>query len=132
VVAPSAAQALTTQDLMTQIAQLQAQLNTLNGQVQSGSTTGVLPTACVGITFNRNLSRSMVGNDVKCLQAILNQLNVNVADAGAGSPGNETTFFGGATRAAVIRFQELFASTILTPSGLAKGTGLSARQPEQN
>jgi len=108
VVAPGAAQALTANDLLVQIAQLQAQLSTLQGQSQAGTTTGILPTNCVGIDFTRNLSRSMVGSDVKCLQSILNQLNVNVADAGAGSPGHETTFFGGATRAAVIRFQEMF------------------------
>ena len=127
VVAPGAAQALTTNDLLIQIQQLQAQLLQLQGQEQTGNTTGVLPANCVGITFSRNLSRTtpyMSGSDVRCLQTLLNQLNVNVADAGAGSPGKETIYFGGATRAAVIRFQEMFKAEILTPQGLTVGTGL--------
>lgn len=120
-------QALDVADLQAQIAALNAQLSQLQGQLTVvdntvSNTTGI-PAVCSGITFNRNLARNSVGADVKCLQALLNQLNVNVADAGAGSPGNETTFFGGATRAAVIRFQELYKSECLAPIGLSLGTG---------
>jgi hypothetical protein len=111
VVAPGAAQALTANDLQVQINQLLAQLQTLQGQSNTGSTTGILPANCVGVDFDRDLARDAVGSDVKCMQSILNQLNVQVADTGAGSPGHETTYFGGATRAAVIRFQEMFTIT---------------------
>lgn len=103
-IAPGFASALTVEELQQQITQLQ---NQLAGLQNVGTSATGMPSACAGITFTRNLSRNSVGNDVKCLQALLNQLNVNVANTGAGSPGNETTFFGGATRAAVIRYQTL-------------------------
>ncbi len=64
-VAPSFAGAVTVQELMAQIAALQAQLMSMSG----ASTT---PAACVGVTFTRNLTVGSTGNDVKCLQALLN------------------------------------------------------------
>ncbi|MES2623023.1 MAG: exo-alpha-sialidase [Patescibacteria group bacterium] len=75
-------------------------------------------------TFNRNLQVGFKGEGVKNLQTILNiNTQTQVAKVGAGSSKNETTFFGAATRAAVIKFQELYAKDILIPSGLAKGNG---------
>jgi len=47
----------------------------------------------------------MVGSDVKCLQAILNANGHVVATSGAGSPGNETTYFGPRTLVAVRAWQ---------------------------
>ena len=46
-----------------------------------------------------------------------------VAHTGPGSAGNETDYFGPATRAALIRFQDTYRADILTPVGLAQGTG---------
>jgi len=69
------------------------------------------PSACQGVTFTRTLRYGMRGNDVKCLQALLNV-----------TP--QTGHFGRLTRAAVIKFQEENASEILAPLGLTKGTGI--------
>jgi Cys-rich repeat protein len=125
-VAPSV-QGQTTQELLAQIQQLQQQLAQLMQQYQQlagQQPAGQVPAACAGITFNRNLSQGMSGNDVKCLQAILNQsTDTQVAASGPGSPGNETTYFGSLTKSAVIKFQNKYASEILTPVGLTAGTG---------
>ncbi|TFG35419.1 MAG: hypothetical protein E4H47_01495 [Parcubacteria group bacterium] len=57
------------------------------------------------IVLARDLYRTITGEDVRSLQRLLNANGFNVASAGLGSPGNETTYFGLATEAAVIRFQ---------------------------
>ncbi|PIR45409.1 MAG: hypothetical protein COV09_01445, partial [Candidatus Vogelbacteria bacterium CG10_big_fil_rev_8_21_14_0_10_50_13] len=74
--------------------------------------------------FGRNLTIGSTGEDVRALQILLNQsTDTRLAALGAGSPNNETTYFGQITRAAVKRFQEKYASEILSPIGLAVGTG---------
>ncbi len=100
------------------IVQLQAQI----AQIQGGG--AVSSSLCAGISFSRNLSEGMIGDDVKCLQSILNQsLDTQIAASGVGSLGHETNYFGVLTKAAVIKFQEKYKAEVLTPAGLSAGTG---------
>lgn len=55
--------------------------------------------------FYRDLQVGAVGPDVLSLQQFLNSKGFTVSFLGAGSPGLETSTFGPATRAALIRFQ---------------------------
>ena len=57
-------------------------------------------------TLTRNLTIGSQGNDVKQLQQYLNQNNCPVAATGAGSPGQESTYFGQKTQQAVICYQQ--------------------------
>jgi len=116
--------AVTAEELQAQITALLAQLTAL--QAQLATLQGVQPTVtrCTITSFAQNLKQGMTGDDVKCLQIILNSsTDTKVADSGAGSPGSETTYFGSLTKAAVIKFQEKYASAILASYGLTTGTG---------
>lgn len=105
---------------------LQAQINALLAQIaalQGGSTQQSGGLSCTA-TFTMNLKQGSTGSEVMALQKFLNSIDgTQVAVSGAGSPGNETSYFGPATKAAVIKFQEKYAADILTPVGLSKGTG---------
>lgn len=77
-----------------------------------------------GFKFNRNLRWGSKSSDVRNLQRFLNtSTTTRVSASSFGSKGNETTFFGPLTYAAVIKFQELYKSEILTPVDLTKGSG---------
>jgi hypothetical protein len=80
--------------------------------------------AAAAPNLKRVLTSGSSGSDVKALQKFLNALGFTVAAKGAGSPGQETTFFGPATTRAIIKFQEAYADEILKPLGLKKGTGV--------
>ena len=56
-------------------------------------------------TFSRNLTIGAKGSDVQSLQQFLNQSGCTVASSGPGSQGNETEYFGPATRTALACFQ---------------------------
>jgi len=124
------ASALTVEELQAQIAALQEQLAAYQQQLQEllgeqgGTTGGTIEGIPEGFTFDRNLKMGMTGDDVKYLQILLNSdPDTKLADEGAGSPGNETTYFGPRTKAAVIKFQEKYADDVLAPWGLTHGTG---------
>lgn len=71
-----------------------------------GPTSSPAPTAVIsGVQFTRDLARNMSSVDVRTLQQILNARGFIIATSGAGSPGNETLYFGAATEAAVKKFQ---------------------------
>ena len=119
-VAPLAS-AQTATDLQAQIQALLAQITTLQSQLgTSGSTT----TTGTGYTFTKNLKQGMTDMEVMNLQKVLNMsADTQVSASGVGSAGQETSYFGGLTKAAVIKFQNKYASEVLTPVGLTSGTG---------
>ncbi|MES2315003.1 MAG: peptidoglycan-binding domain-containing protein [Patescibacteria group bacterium] len=75
-------------------------------------------------TFIRVLKKGSYGMDVKALQIYLNTHGFPISTTGVGSRGFETQYYGPATASAVSRFQEAYATKILTPNGLSKGTGV--------
>lgn len=73
------------------------------------------PTPVITTGLTRDLYLGATGEEVRMLQKILNAKGYTVATAGAGSLGNESTYFGQATLAAVIRYQN--AKGILPAAG---------------
>ncbi len=53
----------------------------------------------------RDLTVGSTGDDVKALQKFLNGKGFTVAGSGAGSSGNETTYFGSLAQAALAEYQ---------------------------
>jgi len=79
---------------------------------------------CTITSFDRNLKLGMSGDDVNCLQIVLNSdSETQLAASGVGSAGNETSYFGPLTKTAVISFQELYSEDCLDSWGLTEGTG---------
>lgn len=70
-----------------------------------GTNTGSVTSTAVQV-FKANLTVGSLGSEVKALQEFLNAHGYTVAPTGAGSPGNETSKFGPATKAALIKYQK--------------------------
>jgi len=78
-----------------------------------------------GFSFKKDLRLGDTDPDVRELQRVLNaSIDTTVAIDGDGSRGHETTYFGNATKAAVIKFQTKYKFEILTTIGLTEGNGL--------
>jgi hypothetical protein len=74
--------------------------------------------------WTRDLGQGAQGADVMNLQKFLNMnANTRVALSGVGSAGQETSYYGPLTAAAVSKFQSKHASQILTPLSLTQPTG---------
>ncbi|MCX6702078.1 MAG: peptidoglycan-binding domain-containing protein [Candidatus Zambryskibacteria bacterium] len=102
VVTPVTTSAATIAELQAMIASLSAQLAALSG---TPATTG-------SYTFNTNLTLGSTGTDVMNLQKVLNSsADTQVAATGVGSPGSESSYFGGLTKAAVMKFQTKYGIT---------------------
>jgi hypothetical protein len=105
----STAPSVSVAELQQQINSLIAQLNALILQAKAkGLNVSAAAQALAGTipSFIRDLEYGMTGEDVKGLQVYLNTHGFAVASSGPGSLGNETTMFGPATRAALIKFQQ--------------------------
>lgn len=94
----------------TTLESLRAQLNILLAQLAT-LTGGAVPNvnayihANANASFKRALSVGTAGDDVKTLQQYLNAHGFTVSTTGPGSKGNETTFFGRGTKAALMKLQ---------------------------
>ena len=114
---------MTTAELQAKIQEFTVAINQL--QILLTQLSGTPSAGCTITSFGKNLTEGDSNDDVKCLQIILNKsVDTQVAGSGVGSKGNETNYFGPLTKAAVIKFQEKYASEILTPLGLTSGTGI--------
>jgi len=111
----SSIEAISLEELQTKINQSQAQINQLLKQSEEQLVTEkpVTSTHCI----TSDLFLGMTNNEVKILQEGLKQ------DTDIYPEGLVTGYFGPLTKAAVIRFQEKYASDILNPWGFNKGTG---------
>lgn len=122
---PASAQTSAEATLLAQIAALQAQIAALQAQVAGSGSVNATVNIPRGFRFTRNLTLGSRGNDVMYLQRLLNMdaaTQVNIAGR-AGGAGTESTYFGTLTRSAVVRFQNKYASEVLIPVGLTRGTG---------
>lgn len=89
----------------------------------SGEVVQVPSGACIPFTESFQLGDS--GDEVLRIQKFLNAHapETRVAQDGAGSPGNETTYYGARTVAAVQVLQQKYAADILAPLNLTVATG---------
>ncbi len=89
-------------------------------------------------TLTQDLTVGSSGSEVLALQKILNRdTDTRVANTGNGSPNNETTYFGEATKAAVVKFQQKYgispASGYVGPATRQKMNEISSgQQPSTN
>src|SRR3989338_91208 len=96
--------------IMVQIEVLRAELAKLGGAGSTGSpqaspNANALLNANLNVSFKRDLSIGITGEDVRALQVWLNTHGYAVAQSGPGSSGNETKMFGVLTSAALVKFQ---------------------------
>lgn len=86
-------------DLQAQVQALLAQIATLSG----GSTTTTPGAGCY--TFTRSHQMGDTGGEVMWIQKFLNSHGAVISASGAGSVGNESTYFGAKTKAALAKWQ---------------------------
>lgn len=152
------AQSMTLKDLV----ELFISLGIISPDKAAQARTAVSSSAPAGATagttlFTRNLTVGSTGSDVKELQKFLNSKGYTVTSSGPGSVGNESTYFGPATRAALAKYQaakgispaigyfgpatrasvnSMTGGVVVTPPGgtpvvVPSGSGLVVSSPEQ-
>lgn len=79
------------------------------GNLASTSASNSFSTSTPVYIFTKDLKFGFVGQDVKQLQAFLNTHGFPVTKTGVGSSGKESTYFGPATKTALIKFQKAYS-----------------------
>ncbi|GAF83601.1 unnamed protein product [marine sediment metagenome] len=99
---------MTVEQLKVRIAEIMAQIRILLAELAKlKAQASDIPS---GFSFYRDLGLNSSGSDVRYLQILLNKdSETRLDDYGAGSPGNETSYFGPLTKGAVIRFQNKYS-----------------------
>jgi hypothetical protein len=81
--------------------------------------------ACQSFASSKPMRVMAAGPDVLFLQQLLNKdPDTAIARSGPGSPGNEVSTYGKATRDAVKKFQSKYKDVVLTPYGYTMPTGV--------
>lgn len=104
---------LSLKELQARIAELQAEIAKLRAKIAE-----ILKERISCRAFENNLYYGLKSSEVRCLQEFLKARGKEIYPEGL-----VTGFFGILTQKAVLRFQEKYASEILIPLGLKKGTG---------
>ncbi|MFH0740177.1 MAG: peptidoglycan-binding protein [bacterium] len=117
-VTPKPISQMTIPELQAEIARITALINQLIAMIGTAGNSGIQPPGLIVSGIKKILKQGNSGDEVKLLQTWLSR------DPLVYPEGKITGYFGALTKVAVIKFQEKYASEVLTPNGLTKGTGL--------
>ncbi|MDO8524122.1 MAG: carboxypeptidase regulatory-like domain-containing protein [bacterium] len=109
---------MTIPELQAEIVRITALINQLIAMIGTAGNSGIQPPGLLISRITKVLKAAMSNDEVRILQTWL------AKDPTIYPEGKITGYFGALTKKAVIKFQEKYASEILTPNGLIKGTGL--------
>jgi len=110
---PATVHGATAEELQAQITLLLAQIQALQSQLSTSGTTATTSAVPASLLSSSDLTVGSKGATVKALQMFLNANGYVVSASGAGSVGNETEYFGNATKAALAKLQ---AAQGITPA----------------
>ncbi|MDO8443021.1 MAG: peptidoglycan-binding protein [bacterium] len=102
---PAIAHGATAAELQAQITLLLAQISAMQAQLSTSGTTATSSAVPASLLSSSDLTVGSKGATVKALQMFLNANGYAVSASGAGSAGNETEYFGNATKAALAKLQ---------------------------
>lgn len=114
---------------LSQLVELFISLGIIAPEKAAAARAAIAPGGAAGASITVGLKQGDTGAAVKALQQTLNNKGYTVASTGAGSPGKESTYFGGLTKAALMRYQVAMgvaATGMVDEATLAKLNGTAA------